>query len=201
MDKEVSIVLSVERKNHRKLAQEWYGLTDEQMKGMGVHHNPPRHKGGRNIPEHLFVYHNTLHSAVHEDTFVLWARKGAEVSNKKLHAEKDELGRSKVAVKAGKSTHKEKDEFGRSIRGVEGAKMLHAEKDEFGRSVNAMKIHLQKDEFGRSVVGVKFAENTNAQRWEDPDHPELGIYSPGTLARIQKSKGLPHGPENRRRVQ
>jgi hypothetical protein len=77
MNKEVSIVLSVERKNYRRLAQEWFGLTDEQMVDMDVHHNPARHQGGRNIPEHLFVYHNTLHSAVHGDDFTKWARKGA----------------------------------------------------------------------------------------------------------------------------
>jgi hypothetical protein len=77
MKKEVSIVLSVERRDYRKLAQKWYGLTDEQMIDMDVHHNPARHDGGRDIPEHLYVYHNTLHSAVHDDEFVLWAREGA----------------------------------------------------------------------------------------------------------------------------
>ena len=76
MDKSVSIVVSRENKNIRKLAQGWYGLTDEQMKDCDVHHNPPRHKGGRDIPEHLYVYHNTMHNAVHEDDFTKWARKG-----------------------------------------------------------------------------------------------------------------------------
>jgi hypothetical protein len=74
MEKHLSIVLSPERKNYRKLAQEWFGLTDEQMKDCDVHHNPPRSQGGRNIPEHLFVYHYTLHAAVHEDNFTEWAR-------------------------------------------------------------------------------------------------------------------------------
>lgn len=73
MKKEVSIVLSRERKNYRKLAQEWFGLTDEQMKDCDVHHNPPRSQGGRNIPEHLFIYHYTLHAAIHEHDFVLWS--------------------------------------------------------------------------------------------------------------------------------
>jgi hypothetical protein len=76
MDKSVSIVLSKENKNTRKLAQTWYGLTDEQMQDCDVHHNPARHEGGRDIPEHLYVYHNTLHSAVHGDDFTKWARKG-----------------------------------------------------------------------------------------------------------------------------
>lgn len=99
MDKEVSIVLSPEGRSHRRVAQEWYGLTDEQMIGMDVHHNPARHEGGRNIPEHLYVYHNTLHSAVHEDEFVLWSRHGGKKAAEKLNAEKDSLGRSINAVK------------------------------------------------------------------------------------------------------
>jgi hypothetical protein len=74
MKKEVSIVLTREVKNYRKLAQDWYGLSNDQMAEMDVHHNPPRHEGGRNIPEHLFVYHHTLHSAVHGDDFTKWAR-------------------------------------------------------------------------------------------------------------------------------
>jgi len=82
MEKEVSIVLSVERKNYRKLAQEWFGLTDEQMVGMDVHHNPPRSQGGRNVPEHLFIYHYTLHAAIHENNFTEWARKGGQVGGK-----------------------------------------------------------------------------------------------------------------------
>lgn len=83
MKKEVSIVLSRESTKSRKLAQEWYGLTNEQMKECDVHHNPPRHQGGRNIPEHLFVYHNTLHSAVHGDDFTKWAREGGKKGAKK----------------------------------------------------------------------------------------------------------------------
>jgi hypothetical protein len=82
MKKEVSIVLAREVKNYRKLAQQWYNLTDDQMVGTHVHHNPPRHQGGRNVPEHLYVYHNTLHSAVHDDEFILWAREGGRAGGK-----------------------------------------------------------------------------------------------------------------------
>jgi hypothetical protein len=61
----VSITLSKERRNYRKLAQEHYNLSDEQMKGKHVHHNPPVSEGGRNIPEHLYVYDEDLHDLVH----------------------------------------------------------------------------------------------------------------------------------------
>jgi hypothetical protein len=220
MDNKVSIILSTERSSYRKVAQEWYGLTDEQMIDMDVHHNPPRHEGGRNIPEHLFVYHKTLHAAVHGDEFVLWARKGAEKANAekdelgrsvaamKSHAEKDELGKSILAVRRGKKGAKKlnakKDEFGRSLMAVKGASCAHAEKDKYGRSKTAVKaaegMNSKKDEFGRSLASLKGAASLHATRWEDPDHPELGHKPPGILVCMQKSRGLPHGPENRRRA-
>ena len=46
----------------------------------------------------------------------------------------------------------------------------------------------------------KGAKTTNSTFWEDPEHPELGILQAGPLASRQKKLGLPHGPENRRRV-
>lgn len=41
---------------------------------------------------------------------------------------------------------------------------------------------------------------TMAYRYEDPDHPELGQRAAPVLARMQKRRGYPHGPENRVRV-
>jgi hypothetical protein len=82
MHKSLSIVLCQPVKNYRKLAQEWYQLTDEQMVDMDVHHNPSVEEGGLNIPEHLYVYHNTLHNAVHGDDFTKWARKGGRLGGK-----------------------------------------------------------------------------------------------------------------------
>jgi hypothetical protein len=240
MDKEVSIVLSKESSNYRKLAQTWYGLTDEQMKDCDVHHNPRRSEGGRNIPEHLFVYHNTLHSAVHESEFVIWCREAGKKGglraheerdefgrslhsrkiNEGLHQEKDEFGRSlhslmmneakhkekdksgksTEAVRIGKLAHKEKDEFGRSIHGVKTAESIHSERDEFGRSLHAIRTHSKKDGLGRSVNAVEAGKVSNSQKWEDPDHPELGVTTCGALASKQKARGLPHGPKNRRKV-
>jgi len=62
MRKEVSIVRSAEIKNYRRVAQLHWGLTDEQMLGMHVHHHPPVSEGGRNIPEHLYVCSPSMHS-------------------------------------------------------------------------------------------------------------------------------------------
>ena len=77
-----AIVLSTNKYNYRKVAQEHYGLTDEQMKDIDVHHNPPRCEGGRNIPEHLYVYHPALHAQIHEIESVLWSRTGYETRKK-----------------------------------------------------------------------------------------------------------------------
>jgi hypothetical protein len=175
MNKEVSIVLSVERKNYRKLAQEWFGLTDEQMVDVDVHHNPARHQGGRNIPEHLFVYHKTLHSAVHGNDFVLWAR-NTGVSEQQ-------------AAEWGK------------IGGRIGGKRRSKETCSTSGKRMCVVIHERKDKDEKSIHAKKVGKITSSQLWEDPDHPELGTHNAGNLVRIQKSKSLPHGKENRRRIQ
>jgi hypothetical protein len=45
----------------RLIAQKHWGLTKEQMKCMDVHHFPPRCKGGKDIPEHLYVCSREMH--------------------------------------------------------------------------------------------------------------------------------------------
>ncbi len=52
----------------------------------------------------------------------------------------------------------------------------------------------------RTEMSHKTMEKVNTQRWVDPDHPELGEHSAGTLTQMQKRRGLPHGKENRVRV-
>jgi len=42
---------------------------------------------------------------------------------------------------------------------------------------------------------------TMAYRYEDPDHPELGQKAAPILVRMQKSRGYPHQPSNRVRVE
>lgn len=113
---------------------------------------------------------------------------GGRKTSERLHSEKDELGRSVNAV----------------MRGRKSAEKLHADRDEQGRSVHGVKsagrLHSEKDEFGRSMHSVKNAEKTNAQKWWDPDHPDLGTQNAGNLVRMQKRRGYPHGKENRVKV-
>lgn len=61
MEKSVSLTYFPPSKNYRKIAQIHWGLTDEQMEGLHVHHEPPVCEGGRNIPEHLYVCSPSIH--------------------------------------------------------------------------------------------------------------------------------------------
>jgi hypothetical protein len=108
----------------------------------------------------------------------------------------------------GLAAHSKKDERGKSIKAVELGKMMakrnHSRKDEFGRSLTALKAssicHAEKNDEGKSVFAVNAARRMNNTMYEDPMHPELGVMSAGCLVQRQKAKGLPHGPENRRKV-
>lgn len=184
MDKEVSIVLSKERADFRKLAQEWFGLSDEQMEGRHVHHNPPRHQGGRDIPEHLFVYHETLHAEVHRDDFVLWASRGGKLGGKAGSREKKR--------KHGERCRDEGIGFFSPSVSPDQRKKWNVEAGKKGAKAQPRETRVKN--------GRKNGTNSGNQKWVDPVHPELGTHNAGNLVLIQKSKGLPHGPENRRRV-
>lgn len=61
MESSSALAIYPEYWDYRKLAQKSWGLTDEQMKGMHVHHEPPLCKGGRNIAIHLYVCSPSMH--------------------------------------------------------------------------------------------------------------------------------------------
>lgn len=99
--------------------------------------------------------------------------KGSRAAEK-LNAQKDDFGRSVMAVKGGERAHSEKDSSGKSINGVKSAERLNKEKDEFGRSVQAVKgglsgckiTHARKDGLGRSVIAVRASERLNSEKDE-----------------------------------
>ena len=78
-----AIVLSTDKYNYRKVAQQHYKLTDKQMKDIDIHHNPPRCEGGRNIPEHLYIYHPATHKLIHDKQAINWAKKSKGNSTEK----------------------------------------------------------------------------------------------------------------------
>jgi hypothetical protein len=66
MLKDLSIVL-VDKRHYRIIAQENWGLTDAQMKGMHVHHRINRSKGGTNDPSNLYVCSPYFHKHIWHD--------------------------------------------------------------------------------------------------------------------------------------
>jgi hypothetical protein len=63
-------IVKVDSRPYRKIAQDNWSLTDEQMKGMHVHHRYPVSKGGTNDASNLFVCSPWFHAYVwhHPDT-------------------------------------------------------------------------------------------------------------------------------------
>jgi hypothetical protein len=86
----------------------------------------------------------------------------------------------------------------------EASKKAHSEKDDLGRSLLAMRNYEKGlglvDENGKNIYGVQNVKKLNEILFCDPDHPELGERSAGTLAKMQKSRGYPNNPENRVKV-
>lgn len=68
--------------NYRKICQEYYGYTNEEMIGMDVHHIDGNHNN--NDPLNLLLISPEEHSKIHEKNFILWARKGAKLGNEKF---------------------------------------------------------------------------------------------------------------------
>ena len=133
--------------------------------------------------------------------------------NRIIHEQKTEEGKSKHAVKAGQASIKSRKESGIFIDlcsrgGQEGAKVIHKQKTEDGKSILAVRtgkiLHKEKTEDGRSknaVLGGSIAGKiSTAQRYIDPDHPELGEHSAPVIVRKQKAQGYPSGSENRTRI-
>lgn len=60
MEKHLSIV-KLETRHHRIVAQENWGLTDEQMRGRHVHHRIAVSQGGTNDPSNLYVCSPSMH--------------------------------------------------------------------------------------------------------------------------------------------
>jgi hypothetical protein len=124
------------------------------------------------------------------------------------HVKKTLDGKSEHAVEMGRrgaaKTHAAKNEEGKSINAVRVGNITMAPKDENGKSIHAVKVGKITASRGRGCHAPEYkgvgARVTNSQKWMDPDHPELGIKSAPTLANMQKSRGLPHGKENRKKV-
>jgi hypothetical protein len=180
MDKAVSIV-KVSNRNYKRIAQDNWGLTKEQMKGMHVHHRIPVSAGGTNDPCNLYVcspwfHKNIWHSEDGFNSLIPHAASGGKLGGK--------------ISPAGKISYNEKS----GLFGLTPDKKKEAE-IKGGKLAHQMQTACHNPKY--KGLGAK---KTNAMYWVDPNHPELGILQAGPLACKQKSLGLPHGPENRVKV-
>lgn len=79
MDSNCSIVL-VPKGHYRAIAQQNWGLSNEQMKGMHVHHRIPRSKGGTDAPENLYVCSPSFHANVWHSGYYRIIQEASEVA-------------------------------------------------------------------------------------------------------------------------
>lgn len=63
--------------NYRKICQNFYGYTNEQMREMDVHHRDGNRNN--NNPENLLLVSPEEHAKLHEHEFILWAREGSRL--------------------------------------------------------------------------------------------------------------------------
>jgi hypothetical protein len=200
LDRNLSIVHSPGKKDYRKAAQENWGLTDEQMKGMHVHHFPPVSLGGRNIPEHLYVCSPSLHSrGWHSgEEFILWAAKGGSLGGVKAAGRG---GRRNVREGFGfwkqtKEEWKETQSKGGKIQGEANARSGHLNRirtPESTRKGARMQPTEGKAKGGRKSGKEQFENGTGmfGQRWKntDPNH-EPYVSAPAGLTHWQKKRGI-----------
>jgi hypothetical protein len=120
MDKTSSIIL-IDKRNYRKIAQENWGLTDEQMVGMHVHHRIQRSQGGTNDPTNLYVCSPSFHKYIWHSgqEWIDWASKGGrlavESSRRKRNTDPEwaakEIERQKIAAKLSHQKRAQREDY------------------------------------------------------------------------------------------
>jgi hypothetical protein len=185
MDKNLSIVL-VDNRNHRVIAQENWGLTKRQMRGMHVHHRIKRSEGGTNDPSNLFVcsewFHNNIWHSPEE--YLSWARKGG-LANKGV--KKQQRGDRKLGRPSGT-----KDSLQTKLRKSE------ARKGEKNPRFGVVLSQTTKQKISNSQKGKRHSEERKqnqrekitGRKWWVNRHGEtrLSAVSPGaewTLGRVK----------------
>jgi hypothetical protein len=170
--------------NHPNKLEENRKKISEGLKALGENHHSKR-------PEHrerarqLFLGDNNPNKSP----------EGRERCRKRmLDPERNALAREKV-----------KEIMAKRIREnpncqSEAAKKCHEKKDEKGRSLHGLMVYNKNLANVPKEVLQEYARILNETKYYDPDHPELGERSAGSLARMQKARGYPHGPENRVKV-
>jgi len=196
VEKHLSIV-KLETRPHRVVAQENWGLTDEQMKGMEVHHQVPVSEGGTNDPSNLFVCSPSMHRWGWHDGdrgFGEWAHQGGAAMRAK------NLGWAFVPketlIENGRKTSKKLMSEKRGIHGASheqrsawnkenGAKGCHAA----GRSTfeKGVGLFAMSDE-AKDARNKKGASVINGTQWMCLETGYLSTSGP--LTKWQRKRGI-----------
>jgi hypothetical protein len=165
MDKNVSLTFFPETTDYRAIAQKHWGLTDEQMKGVHVHHEPPRALGGRNIPEHLYVCSPSIHlHGWHKgegSEFFKMASEGGKLSaivrrrkaEEKKNLSKEERERLKVQKRERVKARKEKEKKNREYsKRVNAALKEHEERNRAKKEKLEELISLQEEMIAAGLI-------------------------------------------------
>jgi hypothetical protein len=112
VDRNVSIV-KVDQRPYRKIAQENWGLTNSQMKGMHVHHRIPRCKGGTNDPTNLYVCSPSFHRWGWHDGegWIEWASQGGSLGGSAAAKTQAESGMLSDKAKKMHELHRASPEY------------------------------------------------------------------------------------------
>ena len=120
-------IVKLPQGRYRKIAQENWGLTKQQMEGMHVHHRIPVSEGGTNDPTNLYVCSPSCHAMWHSGNLHIdlleKARQGghtqgkinvenghlqsvSSLGGKRCHELKVGGGDPEIAAKGGRNVHK-----------------------------------------------------------------------------------------------
>jgi hypothetical protein len=181
----MSALVLLPKGSHREIAQKNWGLTNEQMKGMHVHHRIPRSKGGTDAPENLYVCSPWFHQEVwHQGRYkqIVGANSAAAaggLTNKAIHQEAKTGYYSEESHRKSSRTRTENGSLSRAGRA--GGKISGSRRS--------------KKQMGE--IGVLGGLALASQRWQCTVTGYIS--TPAGLSNYQKKRGIPS--HNRVRIQ
>jgi hypothetical protein len=191
----VTAIVRVDARPYRVIAQENWGLTDGQMKGMHVHHRIPISEGGTNDASNLYVCSGSYHAWVwhngrYAGVFALDADRSA--AGKVGGARAAETQREKKIGLFGLTTEERSKNTKKQWEDPKHRDFMTQVAKTAGKSTYERKLGA----FAPENLG-KGAKTTNSQKWVDPDHPELGAHHFNVLKKLQRENGYPSEKINR----
>ena len=173
----MSALVLLPKGTHRQIAQANWGLTDDQMKGMHVHHRIPKSKGGTDAPENLYVCSPSFHQEVwHQGRYrqIVVANTAAVsggLTNKEIHQNAKTGYYSEESHKKSKKTRTENGSLAKA-----------------GRAGGSISGRRHSREHMREM-GVLGGLALSTQRWQCTVTGYIS--TPAGLSNYQKKRGIP----------